>query len=135
TVRVSDGSLTDSRSFTITICLGCERAPTLAPVSDMTLTEGTTADQVLTGSDPDGDPLIFSKVRGPLFMTVTTTCATTGNIHLAPGFADAGIYAATVSASDGTLSDQRSFSITCLTSGNRCPTANPGGPYSGLVGV
>jgi len=87
-------------------------APTLTQPSNMTVDEGATADQVLSGSDPDGDALTFAKADGPGFMTVTTTNATTGNVHLAPGFSDAGAYAATVRASDAALSDEKSFQIT-----------------------
>jgi hypothetical protein len=139
TVTASDGSLSASRSFVIVICLGCQRAPVLDPVADMTVVEGMTADQTITATDADGNALIFTKVSGPIFMTVTTTSpgtgSATGNIHLAPGLADAGVYGATVRASDGSLTNDRSFTITALTSGNRCPTANPGGPYSGIAGV
>src|SRR5437762_3528960 len=65
--------------------------PQLAQPADMTVDEGATADQTITGTDPDGDPLTFSKVSlGPTFMTVTTTNPGTGtaagNVHLAPGF-------------------------------------------------
>jgi hypothetical protein len=87
-------------------------APTLTQPSNMTVDEGATADQVLSGSDPDGDALTFTKADGPGFMTVTTTNATTGNVHLAPGFSDAGVHGATVRASDGALSDEKSFQIT-----------------------
>jgi len=139
TVTASDGFLTDSRSFAITICLGCIRPPVIDPIANMTVTEGMTADQTITATDPDGSPVTFSKVTGPIFMTVTTvspgTGNATGNIHLAPGLADAGTYAATARATNGALASDRTFSITALTSGNRCPSANPGGPYTGAVGV
>src|SRR6185503_15101288 len=36
----------------------------------------------------------------------------TGNLHLAPGFTDSGIYSATVTASDGEVSDSRALTIT-----------------------
>jgi len=102
----------------------------------MTVTENATADQVLTASDPDGDALTFAKVSGPLFLTVTTTNATTGNAHLAPATGDQGTYSATVKATDtGGLSDQKSFSITVTPIQNRPPTADPGGPYNGTVNV
>ncbi len=138
TARASDGSLSSDQPFSISVNNGC-RAPVLDPIADMTVTEGGTADQAITGSDADGEALMFSKVTGPVFMTVTTTSpgtgSATGNIHLAPGLADAGTYSATVSVSDGALSASRSFSITVRSSGNRCPAANPGGPYSGLAGA
>ncbi len=135
TVRVSDGSLTDSKSFTITVCNSCGRPPVVNPVADMTVREGETQDQTVIGSDPDGDAITFFKNSGPIFMTVTTTGPATCNIHLAPGFADAGTYTGVLGASDGSSSTLRSFAITALTSGNRCPVANAGLHYSGLSGV
>jgi len=111
------------------------RAPTLVQPADMTVNEGMTADQTLTASDPDGNPLTFTKVTGPLFLTVTSTTGTTGNAHLAPGFSDAGTYSAVVRATDpGSLFDQKSFNIS-VNNVNRAPVANAGGPYSGTVGV
>jgi len=138
TARASDGTLSDDRSFTITVTAS-NCAPVLNPVADMTVTEGGTANQTITATDANGNALEFSKTMGPVFMTVTTTSPGTGsasgNIHLAPGLADAGTYSATVSASDGGLTASRVFSITVQTSGNRCPTSNPGGPYVGIAGV
>src|SRR5205823_6669186 len=74
--------------------------------------------------------LTFSLVVGPAFMTVSST----GNVHLAPGFADAGTYTGTVQVSDGTLTDQKSFTITVVNV-NQAPVADAGGPYTGIVGV
>jgi hypothetical protein len=135
-VQVSDGSLSTQGTFSISVCNSCGRPPVVNPIADMTVVEGSTMDQTVTGSDPDGDALSFFKSSGPIFMTVSTVNATTGNIHLAPGFADAGTYSAVVGASDGSLTSARVFSITALTSGNRCPTANTASPtYAGIVGV
>jgi len=114
----------------------------MGPVADMSVVEGMTADQTISATDPEGDPMTFSRIGSdPVFMTVTTTGQSggtaTGNIHLAPGLADAGTYSAFVSVQNtATLgSTGRSFKITVISSGNQCPTANAGGPYSGLVGV
>jgi len=139
TVAATDNGsppLTDSKSFTVAVTTGPNRAPTLNAIANMTVDEGKTADQTITGSDADGDSLTFTKVNGsPLFMTVTTTNATTGNVHLAPGFADAGSYTGAVQASDGKGgTDSKSFSIT-VNNVNRAPTANAGGPYNGVVGI
>jgi PKD repeat protein len=139
-VTASSGSpvLTNTKNFTITV-IGTNRPPVLAQPSDMTVDEGMTADQTLNATDPDGNPLTFTKVSGPLFLTVTTTSpgtgTATGNAHLAPGFSDAGVSTAMVRATDpGALFDQKSFSIT-VNNVNRAPVANAGGPYSGTVGV
>ncbi len=132
-VTATANAQTASRSFTITVT-SVNQAPVLNQPANMTVNEGATADQVLTGSDPDGNALTFTKVSGPVFLTVTTTNATTGNAHLAPGFSDAGTSSATVRASDGSLTNDKSFTIT-VNNVNRAPVANAGGPYSGAVGV
>ena len=91
------------------------RAPTLNQPTNMTVNEGVTLDQVLTGTDPDADALTFSLVSGPSYASVTTTNATTGNLHLAPGFSDAGTAAATVRAADGGgLFNDKSLTITVV---------------------
>src|SRR5436190_10825807 len=82
----------------------------------MTVNEGAVANQTITATDPDGNPLTFSKVSGPAYVTVTTTTqgtgTATGNIALAPGFSDAGTATASVSATDGSLSDGKSLTVT-----------------------
>src|SRR6185436_5728053 len=113
-VRASDGSLSDTKSLTITVN-NVNRAPVLAQPANMTVNEGATADQTLSATDADGDAITFAKVSGPAFETVTGS-----NVHLAPGFSDAGTYSSTVSASDGTASDSKSFTIT-LNNVDRAP--------------
>src|SRR5439155_670985 len=109
-VTASDGTLGDTKPFQITVRL-TNAAPTLNAIANMTVAEGATTDQGITGSDPDGDALTFTKAGGPSFLTVTTTNATTGNIHLAPASGNAGTYPASVSASDGSLSDIKTFPV------------------------
>src|SRR5947199_8768315 len=89
-------ALSNSNKLTVSVATSANRAPSLNAVNNMTVNEGATANQVITGSDPDGDALTFTKAAGPTYMTVTTTNATTGNIALTPGFADAGTYSSTV---------------------------------------
>jgi len=139
TARASDGFLNSDQSFSITVTNDC-RAPVLNPIADMTVAEGSTADQTITASDPDGDPLTFSRYFGPIFMTVATTDpgtgSATGTIHLAPGPNDAGAYpSCAVRVSDGAFEATVSFSITVQSSGNHCPASIAGGPYSGVVSV
>src|SRR5439155_826025 len=128
TVTATDNGsppLSDSKSFIVQVD-GMNRAPTLNAISNMTVNEGATTNQVITGCDADGDSLTFTKAAGPTYMTVTTTNATTGNIALAPGFSDAGTAAATVTATDNgspALSNSRSFTIT-VNNVNQPPTLN-----------
>lgn len=138
TVSVSDGAVTDSKAFMVTVGQ-CHDNPVLAQPANMTVAEGATANQAIFGSDACGNALAFTKVAGPLFLFVTTTSpgtgTATGNIYLAPGFADAGTYGATVRVSDGSVTDQKSFAITVVQSCGGAPTANTGGPYSGFLNV
>ena len=135
TVRVSNGAVNNDKSFAIQVNPSGGGPPTLDQPADMTVTEGVTADQILSASDPDGDPLTFTKDAGPFFMTVSDVTPSTGDLHLAPGFADAGIYRASVRVSDGITSDAKSLTVTVKEGANRCPVADPGGPYSGFTGV
>jgi PKD repeat protein len=123
TISVTDGIASDSKSLTITVN-NVNQPPTLNAIANMTVNEGATADQIIAGSDPDGQALTFTKASGPTFMTVTTTNATTGNIHLAPSFTDAGTYSASASASDGAASDTKSFTIT-VNNNDRAPVLAP----------
>jgi hypothetical protein len=118
--RASDGVAVSDKTVTLTVN-NVNTAPTLTQPSNMTVDENVTADQALNGSDPEGDALTFTKVSGPAYMTVTTTTSTTGNIHLAPSYTDAEVTTGTVRASDGTLTNDKSFSIT-VNNVNRAPT-------------
>ena len=134
---VSDG--TDfgvATAVTALIISNTNRAPTLNPIPNVTLCGGAVVDQGISGSDPDGDALAFSKVAGPSFMTVATTGLATGNVHLAPPVTvRSGSFSATVRVDDNNFGiADGSFTIT-ISCTNRCPQANPGGPYSGIVGV
>jgi hypothetical protein len=111
-VGVSDGLLTDQRSLMITV-LPVNVAPVLVQPANMTVRVGETKDQQISASDENGDPLTFSMASGPAYMSVTTADAQAGigTIHLAPQSGDAGAAIGEVRVTDGTLFDQRSFSI------------------------
>jgi len=105
-VAVYDGLNYRIASFGIAIF------PTLERVADMTVDEGSTADQTLTASDSEGYTLSFTLVDGPPFASVTATSDSTGNLHLAPGYADGGHYTSTLSVSDGVSTRSDVFHIT-----------------------
>jgi len=87
---VTGGVLGDdlAPSFTISVT-AVNNPPTLNPAGEHDGERGATADQTITGNGSGRERLTFSKDVGPAYLTVDTT-ATTGNIHLAPGFSDAG---------------------------------------------
>jgi hypothetical protein len=101
-----------------------QAAPVLGPVADMTVAEQAIAEQALTASDADGQPLQFQKVSGPAYMTVATldpgTGAAEGKVTLAPGPTAAGQATGAVRVTDGLASDEATFAIT-VTATNTAP--------------
>ena len=119
TVGASDGVLSDEKAFSITVTK-VNASPVLTQPSDMTVLVDEIKDQALSASDPNGDPVTFSKVSGPSYMTVTTVDAVagTGNVRLNPRSNDGGAQTVTVLVTDGALSDQKSFVVN-VTNGAR----------------
>ncbi|HET9939788.1 MAG TPA: FG-GAP-like repeat-containing protein [Candidatus Eisenbacteria bacterium] len=114
TVSVSDGLASDQRSFLV-FATGVH-PPTLGFISNMSPRAGQTLTQSIFASDPDGGQLTFGKVSGPTYMDVATTSQSSGfsqgRITLTPSTSDIGTATGVVSVTDGTLFDQRSFTIT-----------------------
>ena len=116
TATVSDGALTDSRTFTWTVT-NVNRPPVLTQPANQTSAEGAGVSLHLVASDPDGAALTYSATGLPAALTVN---AATGLISGALSYTSAGSYTVTATASDGSLSDSRTFTWT-VTSGNRPP--------------
>ena len=114
TVTVTDlGGLSHSQSFTLTVN-DVPRAPSLAALGDQSLDEGATITIPLLATDPDsGDTLVLS-LTGPAFVSLTDNGDGSGQLLVAPGFSDAGVYpGVTVTVTDGSgLSRSQSFTLT-----------------------
>ncbi|HEX5030781.1 MAG TPA: FG-GAP-like repeat-containing protein [Candidatus Eisenbacteria bacterium] len=78
-------------------------APVFAPIPTLIATEGQIASLPISATDADGEAIQFYKAAGPDYLTVLTTdpVSGTGSLHAAPGYLDAGVDSATISASDG----------------------------------
>jgi SdrD B-like domain/Bacterial Ig domain len=100
--------------------------PSLSPISNRTIAQGSIVNVPLSASDPDATPLSFSLVTGPAFASVQTTSATTGNLRLTPSASDAGIHGLTVAASDGTYDSRRSALVRVLTAAGGSSVGGPG---------
>jgi hypothetical protein len=102
-----------------------QAAPVLGPVADMTVAEQAIAEQALTATDADGQPLQFQKVSGPAYMTVATLDTGAGTAHgkvtLSPGPIAAGTAMGGVRVTDGFLANDATFAITVLAT-NAPPT-------------
>jgi RHS repeat-associated protein len=105
------------------------RAPALAPIEDSGVPEGGVLDVAISASDPDGDVVTITSDALPAFAQLTDHGNRTATLHITPGYADAGAYPVTLSASDGTLSSSQGFILT-VTDFNR-PPAVSSQPVSG----
>lgn len=133
TVRASDGFAWSDRSFGVTVT-PTNRAPVLQQPLDMMAPEGQSDEQYVGALDPDGDDIQYAKTTGPDYMTVTTvnfgSGANQGRVRITPGYGDAAdMVPASVSASDGFLSDTKEFMI-MVRNVNRPPAVTVPGPQS-----
>jgi hypothetical protein len=107
TVRVSDGSLFDTQSFTIHVGqASTNQAPIITSTPDTTATVNQTYAYNVNATDPDGGTLTYSLTTKPTGMTINST---TGLIKWTP--TSTGNYDVTVRVSDGSLFDIQSFTI------------------------
>src|SRR5882672_11224370 len=93
-------------------------APRLGPLSSVTVVEHATADINLVATDGDAQPLFFSKLSGPDYVTVETVDGGTGtgagHVHVAPLDSDVGGARAVVRVSDGVFWCDRALDMQIL---------------------
>src|SRR5207253_686214 len=94
------------------------RAPTLTAPANQTSAENATVSLQLVATDPDGNVLTYSATGLPPALTVN---ATTGLISGTLSLTSAGTYTVTATASDGSLSNSKTFTWT-VTNVNQAPT-------------
>jgi len=122
TVSVSDGSLSDSESFTWTVHSG-DLPPVLTNPGNQSSAEGATVSLQIVATDPDGDTLAYSATGLPGGLDINPS---TGLISGVIGFEAAGNHNVTLTVSDGTLNDSETFQW-AVTNTNRPPAlTNPG---------
>jgi len=106
TFTVSDGSLTDSETTTITVN-NTNRPPVLNDIGNKTVSEGQLLTFMILATDPDGDSLTYS--AGANFMPETMTFSWT------PSYDDAGAYENILfEVFDGELTDFEEITITIV---------------------
>ncbi|SVD52721.1 uncharacterized protein METZ01_LOCUS405575, partial [marine metagenome] len=115
TVTVSDGNLTGSTDFTLTVN-PVNDAPDLGVLSDANVAEDNTFTLALSASDVDGDALTFlASVDGNGSASVSGT-----TLSVTPDLNYNGDIEVTVTASDGQASGSGSFTLT-VTAVNDAP--------------
>lgn len=109
TVEASDGALSDTQSFTITVSEPppVNKAPIIYSDPITTATIGVLYIYNVNAIDPDGDTLTYFLTTSPKGMTIKPA---TGLIKWTPKVK--GNYAVVVKVSDGALSDTQNFTIT-----------------------
>ena len=120
-VKVSDGALEITQSFTIVVSEeegpgytppvtpAVNLAPTITSSPITTAIVGVAYIYDVEATDPDGDTLTYSLTTNPSGMTIDSA---TGVISWTPTSAQIGDNNVTVEVSDGPLSDTQSFTIT-----------------------
>jgi hypothetical protein len=89
------------------------RPPRLGDIPAQTVVSGERLDVTLRASDPDGDALAFEFGSGnPSWATLTDHADGTATVRLAPATNDLGTHRVTVSVTDGSLTDTRTFDVT-----------------------
>jgi photosystem II stability/assembly factor-like uncharacterized protein len=94
-------------------------APVLGVLSPVMVNEGATAVVTLTATDAENDPLTFSLMNAPPFVTLVGATLT-----ITPDFTHAGAHQVTVIVSDGALQSQGVLAITVVNV-NRPPVLMP----------
>ena len=108
-VSVSDGVLTDTNSFTLSV-LPVNDAPVLTDIPDQSIDEDTVFTYTLTATDVDDTELLYSAtVDGNASVDVTGSTLT-----ITPDLDFNGDILVDVSVSDGVLTDTNSFTLSVL---------------------
>jgi hypothetical protein len=135
TVRVTDNGnppQTDSETIQVTVN-EVNSAPVLAAIGDKTVDVDTTLTFTATAVDADIPPnsLAFSLDAGaPVGATITSA----GEFSWTPSFAQIGVFPITVRVTDSGIPPMSDFeTITIQVNLESHPTADAGGPYTGIV--
>jgi hypothetical protein len=127
---VDDEAAADSELVTITVT-NTNRPPVLAAIGDKSVDEGDTLSFLISGTDPDGNNLLFTFEPAPLQnATLTNHNNGTATFTFTPNFNQSGSIPLYFIVSDiiaGSLSDSELVTIT-VNNVNRPPVLNPIGP-------
>jgi len=116
TVTVTDGQVSPNVTFTWTVT-PVNRPPVVVNPDNQTSAEGAVVTRPISASDPDLQALTYSATGLPPGLAINPA---TGVITGTLGYTASGTYNVTVSASDGSLSDSKSFTWTVANT-NRPP--------------
>ncbi|MBT8401662.1 MAG: tandem-95 repeat protein, partial [Rhodothermia bacterium] len=110
TLRVSDGSLTEDQSFSITVS-DVNEAPAFTSSPVTAAVQDSPYSYTITASDPDGNALSFSAPTLPAWLTLMDQGDGTATLSGTPADSNVGSHPVVLRVSDGTLTDEQSFSV------------------------
>ncbi|WP_109830804.1 putative Ig domain-containing protein [Reichenbachiella versicolor] len=112
TISVSDGALSDSETFLITVT-DLPEPPVLAPLTDKTVLEADNLSFTASATDPNGGSLTYSLDAASIALGMTIN-SNTGAFLWTPTTSQSGVYSVTITVSDGALTDSETFDITVI---------------------
>ncbi|MCH7947888.1 MAG: tandem-95 repeat protein, partial [candidate division Zixibacteria bacterium] len=96
-------------------------APVLDPIGPKAVTEGQLLSFDVTASDPNATITTLTAISLPAGASYTDNGNDTGSFSWTPGFTESGVYNVTFIASDGSLADSETVTITVNDAGNQNP--------------
>lgn len=127
TFSVTDGSMSDSETVTLSVSNGNE-APLLDAIGAKNIAENSRLSFTVSASDANSDSLTYSAAGLPAGASFD---AGQQIFSWTPDFSQAGNYSATFNVTDGTQSDSETINIT-VTNTNRLPTIS-GAPATSVM--
>jgi membrane-bound inhibitor of C-type lysozyme len=97
--------------------------------------EGTLITFGVSATDPDGDHVTLTALGTPSGATFTDNGDNTGTFSWTPSFTQAGSYSVTFRGNDGNGGIANATTSITVNNVDRAPTANAGGPYTGITGL
>ncbi|MCP4582048.1 MAG: tandem-95 repeat protein [candidate division Zixibacteria bacterium] len=129
TIFATDGVGADSELVAITVVEAGNQAPQFDPVDSLiAVVEGDSLGVIISAFDPDGDPINFTSSPLPFNAGFEILTSDSLLFYFMPDYNQAGSYAITVTAADGTVSTDLILNISVLESGSLPPAFDPVDP-------
>jgi len=130
----ASNALSGSASTAITV-VGENQNPVVTAPSTASVDEGQLLTFSVSATDGDGDHVTLSMTGGTAGMSFADNGDNSGTFSWTPSFSQAGSFTVTFTGNDGNGGSGSASTAITVNNVNRGPTADAGGPYSGVTGV
>ncbi|MGE5180189.1 MAG: Ig-like domain-containing protein, partial [Bacteroidota bacterium] len=130
----ASNALSGSATTAITVT-GVNNPPVVTAPANETVDEGVLLTFTVSATDPDGNHVTLTALGLPAGASFTDNNDNTGTFTWTPSFSQAGLYTVTFMGNDGNGATGTATTMITVNNVNRAPTANAGGPYTGVVNV